>query len=102
MISLCLLYELLTIPDLQFVYNFATEPFSCVRSGVQWQESIPATGQYLIVLYSRHSREGRERLSGLVLAMGCKNSVIIEEVAGEVSEEDAKALVEQFYEGSIQ
>jgi hypothetical protein len=37
-----------------------------------------------------------------VVAMGCKNSVIIDEVTGEVTVEDAKALVEQFYEGSIQ
>ena len=33
--------------------------------------------------------------------MGCKHSTVINEVAGEVTEDDAKDLVEQFYAGLI-
>ena len=33
--------------------------------------------------------------------MGCKHSTVINEVAGEVTEDDANDLVEQFYAGLI-
>ena len=43
-------------------------------------------------------KEG-ERLTVSQLVVGCKHSVVINEVAGEVTEDDAKVLVEEFYAG---